>query len=270
MNHKPFNFKKKYGQNFLQDQNILKKIIALSEPNDFNVIEIGPGSGQLSEFLFAAQPKFLDLYEIDADLIPLLQNRFIHQKGNWRLNHMDFIKSDLNQILELTEEYKVVANLPYYISTKIIFKLLPFTNIISINIMLQKELVDRINAKVSTKEYGRFSVAINSFYQVVDSFIVSRNVFEPAPNVDSAFIRLDRMESFTSRVDDYLEFVKQAFAARRKTLLNNLKNNDFFYNLTKEYLSSKNLSLSLRAENLSVNDFQAIWSLIEKTEKEET
>ncbi len=259
MSKSSFKFKKKYGQNFLQDQNTLNKIINLAQPNGFNVIEIGPGDGQLSAFLFEACPTFLDLYEIDPDLIPLLKKRFANQdKQNWRLNNLDFIKTNLNEILTSDQEYKVVANLPYYISTKIIFKLLPFTNIISINIMLQKELVDRIRANPSTKAYGRFSIAINSFYQVVDSFIVSRNVFEPTPNVDSAFIRLDRIESFTNRIDDYLEFVKQSFSSRRKTLLNNLKTNDFFYNLTKEYLSSKNLSLNLRAENLSVEDFKSI------------
>ncbi len=271
MKSQQFKFKKKYGQNFLQDQNILKKIIDLAEPNGFNIIEIGSGDGQLSAYLFDSNPSFLDLYEIDGDLIPFLEKRFANQnQQNWRLSHLDFLKSDLQTILLKQQTYKVVANLPYYISTKIIFKLLPFENIISINIMLQKELVDRIKANVSSKEYGRFSVAINSFYEVIDAFVVSRHVFEPKPNVDSAFIRLDRIESFTKRIDDYLAFVKLSFSSRRKTLLNNLKINIFFYNLTKEYLSSKNLSLNLRAENLTVKDFKAIWTYIEKKEKEET
>ncbi len=263
MNHKT---KKKFGQNFLMDKNILDKIILLSKPNKKNIIEIGPGTGNLTKYILKEEPKKLLAFEIDEDLIPLLKDEFSSSK-NFKLISSDFLKVNLEEIIEeefFGENVDVIANLPYYISSRIIFKLLENPQVNSIGIMLQKELVERIVSKPSTKAYGRFSVALNSFYEIEDYFIVSRNVFNPVPKVDSAFIKLNKRKVFPKDIKNYLEFIKLSFAQKRKTFLNSLKTNELFYNITYKYLVKQNYDLKIRAESLSYKEFINIYEEIEK------
>ena len=246
--------KKKYGQNFLIDNNILDKLVKLSKVDNNYIIEIGPGTGKLTRKLLNKPIKSLLAFEIDLDMVELLYD--LKKDERFRLVHQDFLKIDLNSYLDKDKNYEVVANLPYYISSKIIFSLLKQKNILSLNIMLQQELVDRIVSKPSTKAYGRFSVAINSFFTPNGTIFVTRNVFRPVPNVDSEFIRLEKQKLFTTRIDDYLEYIKLVFSSKRKTLLNNLRKTPLFYDLTKEYFINNKFKLDIRAEAITVTQFQ--------------
>ncbi len=257
--------KKKFGQNFLIDTNILDKIIELTKPSDKQIIEIGPGTGLLTSPLLD-QAEQLHAFEIDDEMIPFLKNKF-KDKTNFFLTHDDILKVDLAKYLNDNNlhQIEVIANLPYYISSKIIFNLVEVNRISSVSIMLQKELVERINAKPRTKDYGRFTVAINTFFEVENFFIVSKNSFNPIPGVDSAFIKLNRKNNLSIENNNlYLEYIKLCFSNRRKQLLNNLKANELFYNKTKEYIIENDLTLQIRAEELKVNDYLNIWQKIEK------
>ncbi len=258
--------KKKYGQNFLIDSNILDKIIKLTKPSQKTIIEIGPGTGLLTEPLLE-KAKEVHAFEIDDEMIIFLNEKF-KVRSNFFLTHEDILKINLTDYMNQhsIEEVEVVANLPYYISSKIIFNLLQESKIISISIMLQKELVERINAKLRTKDYGRFTVAINTFFDIEDFFIVGKNSFKPVPGVDSAFIKLNRKSTIKNlnEVDQYLDFIKQCFSNRRKQLLNNLKPNELFYNKTKQYIAENTLSVTIRAEELSVEEYLRIWEGIRK------
>ncbi len=258
--------KKKYGQNFLIDSNILDKIIDLTKPKQKTIIEIGPGTGLLTEPLLM-NAKEVHAFEIDDDMIIFLNNKF-KNNHNFFLTHNDILKIDLSKYMKEfnLNEVEVIANLPYYISSKIIFNLLQESKITSISIMLQKELVERINAKLRTKDYGRFTVAINTFFDVEDSFIVGKNSFKPVPSVDSAFIKLNRKNIIKDlqEIEQYLDFIKLCFSNRRKQLLNNLKPNELFYNKTKQYIAENTLSITIRAEELSVEEYLRIWEEIRK------
>ena len=259
--------KKKYGQNFLIDQNILNKIILLSESDKSDVIEIGPGTGLLTEKLLA-KSNSVHAFEIDLDMVSYL-NQFL-KNDKLILNHLDILKADLNDYIKSNnlKNVIVVANLPYYISTKIIFMLLEVEKIVSINIMLQKELIERITSKKDNKTFGRLTVSINSFFNVENYFIVGRNSFKPSPNVDSGFIKLKKLDILIENHHTYMDFVKLSFSNRRKQLLNNLKTNQIFYNFTKEYLTKNNYSIYSRPENVSVDGYKEIWRNIIKNENE--
>ncbi|MFE8698801.1 16S rRNA (adenine(1518)-N(6)/adenine(1519)-N(6))-dimethyltransferase RsmA [Cytobacillus sp. FJAT-53684] len=226
-----FSFKKSLGQNFLIDTNILRRIVDHAELTEESAaIEIGPGIGALTEQL-AKRSKKVVAFEIDQRLLPILEET-LAPYPNTKIIHQDVLKADvkgmIDQELGGIEDLMVVANLPYYVTTPIIMKLLeeklPIRGIVC---MLQKEVADRISAKPGTKDYGSLSIAIQ-YYTVAETvMIVPKTVFVPQPNVDSAVIRLTRRSEPAVSVrneDFFFRLIKISFAQRRKTLLNNLTN----------------------------------------------
>ncbi|WP_188390090.1 16S rRNA (adenine(1518)-N(6)/adenine(1519)-N(6))-dimethyltransferase RsmA [Priestia taiwanensis] len=226
-----FSFKKSLGQNFLIDTNILDRICDFAELDEnMGAIEIGPGIGALTEQL-AKRAKKVVAFEIDQRLLPILADT-LSPYEHVKIIHSDVLKADVKNMMN--EEFQgieamVVANLPYYVTTPILMKLLtedlPIRGIVC---MLQKEVADRIAAKPGTKEYGSLSIAIQYYTEAETVMIVPKTVFIPQPNVDSAVIRLMKRKEPAAKVeheDFFFEVVRASFAQRRKTLMNNLMNN---------------------------------------------
>ena len=226
-----FSFKKSLGQNFLIDTNILRKIVDFAELTEASAaIEIGPGIGALTEQL-ARRSKKVVAFEIDQRLLPILKET-LAPYPNTTIIHNDVLKADVKQAIEENlaniEDVMVVANLPYYVTTPIIMKLLeenlPIRGIVC---MLQKEVADRIAARPGTKDYGSLSIAIQYYTEAETVMIVPKTVFVPQPNVDSAVIRLTKRTKPAVIVKDeafFFQVIKASFAQRRKTILNNLTN----------------------------------------------
>ncbi len=257
-----FYIKKKYGQNFLVDQNILKKIVQIpSITEDTLVIEIGPGLGSLTEHLLV-KAKHVLAYEIDKDLLPILKDTF--KTNKLTILNKDFLKCNVDlDIKELNIDYDqaiVVANLPFYITTPIIMKIIEESSLIKeMVLMTQQEVAERLTSKPSTKDYNSLSVAIQYKTKAIIALKVPRSVFIPAPNVDSAIVKLNVIENILQKPKSeelFYELVRSSFAQRRKTLVNNLYNK---YSIEKEILINLLIELDLnpriRAENLSVSDF---------------
>ena len=257
-----FYIKKKYGQNFLVDQNILKKIVEIPAiTSETLVVEIGPGLGSLTEHLLE-KAKHVLAYEIDKDLLPILLETFKTDKLT--LLDKDFLKCDIDldiRKLEITyDQVIVVANLPFYITTPIILKIIEESNLVKeMILMTQQEVANRLTSKPSTKDYNSLSIAIQYKTKAVIALKVPRTVFIPAPNVDSAVVKLTVIDDIQVKPLNeplFYEIVRASFAQRRKTLVNNLHNK---YNLEKEIIINLLIELDLdsriRAENLSVNDF---------------
>ena len=241
-----FNFKKKYGQNFLTDKNLLNAIVrdAGINKDDF-VVEIGAGAGALTEVLSQNAREVL-AFEIDEELRETLLSL---QLKNVNFRFEDFMKVDLS---ELNEPFKVVANLPYYITTPIIFKLLEETDkLLSLTIMVQKEVAERMVAKPSG-DYGLLSVMLAFYGEAKITRIVKRNMFQPEPNVDSAVVTLEIQKRFDVDKKKFYNFVKTAFSMRRKTLLNNLST---LYDKEKLKRVFGEEFLKRRAETLTIEEF---------------
>lgn len=262
-----FSFKKSLGQNFLIDTNILQRIIDFAELDKeaSGAIEIGPGIGALTEQL-AKNSKKVVAFEIDQRLLPILEDTLSPYK-HVKVIHNDVLKADVGEVIEQEfadiKDLMVVANLPYYVTTPIIMKLLeenlPIRGIVC---MLQKEVADRIAAKPGTKEYGSLSIAIQ-YYTVPETvMIVPKTVFIPQPNVDSAVIRLTRREKPLVEVKDeefFFTVTRASFAQRRKTLQNNLmsqlKNGKEKKELILSALERANIDPKRRGETLSIEEF---------------
>jgi len=238
--------KKKFGQNFLIDNQIIKSIldeIKFSKTNKY--LEIGPGMGALTSEL-QKKTKNLDLVEIDPDMINILRTKL---NSNTQLFEGDILGfSD-----EFFEKYNVVlGNLPYYISTEIIFRFVPINNVDTLYFMLQKEVADRLVAKMSTKENSILTNLVGFNFRTEKCFDIKPESFDPAPKVTSSFIKLTRHKDYENEITyvDFKRIIKESFKFKRKNLKNNLKNilnlNDF-ENL--EILPTK------RAEDLSIEDF---------------
>ena len=253
--------KKKFGQNFLTDQNILSGIVNAAEITKKDaVIEIGPGLGALTEHLCEAAG-FVLAYEIDTDLLDLLKEN-LKQYNNYKVVNEDILKVDINkdieQYLSTYENVYVVANLPYYITTPIILGLLSKTNRISRYVMMmQLEMADRICGKPKTKDYNALSVVIA--YKAVAKKVlnVPRTVFIPAPNVDSAVVRLDIYKTLPHQAmdeDTFNKVIRVCFTQRRKTLYNNL-GMEYPKEFVNKLLEDLNINPSIRAEALDMKDF---------------
>ena len=224
-----FTFKKSFCQNFLTDTNILQKIVDTAEiDKKVNVIEIGPGIGALTEFL-AENAAEVMAFEIDDRLVPILADT-LRDFDNVTVVNQDILKVDLAQYIAEFKNpdlpIKVVANLPYYITTPILMHLIesgiPFSEFV---VMMQKEVADRISAQPNTKAYGSLSIAVQYYMTAKVAFIVPRTVFVPAPNVDSAILKMVRREQPAVEVQDekfFFKVSKASFVHRRKTLWNNL------------------------------------------------
>lgn len=246
--------KKRYGQNFLRDKNLLKKIVNESHIKDKDVIEVGPGQGALTSFL-AEQAHQLTCFEIDKSLKPIL-DPIEQSHKNLKIVYADFMEQDLKAY---GNELHVVANVPYYITTPIIFKLLETKEIKTASLMIQKEVCDRLIAIPGTKAYNNLSVVINYFAKVYKMMDVKRHMFVPKPNVDSAVIRIEKRDIPLLKPEEekiFLGLVKTAFKQKRKTLVNN-----WFeaYQIPKEDLQSflveNQLDINIRAEKITINEF---------------
>ncbi|HGC7281294.1 TPA: 16S rRNA (adenine(1518)-N(6)/adenine(1519)-N(6))-dimethyltransferase RsmA [Streptococcus agalactiae] len=264
-----FTFKKSFGQNFLTDTNILQKIVDTAEiDKGVNVIEIGPGIGALTEFL-AENAAEVMAFEIDDRLIPILADT-LARFDNVQVVNQDILKADLQTQIQAFKNpdlpIKVVANLPYYITTPILMHLIeskiPFAEFV---VMIQKEVADRISAMPNTKAYGSLSIAVQYYMTAKVSFIVSRTVFVPAPNVDSAILKMVCRDQPVVSVQDedfFFRVSKVAFVHRRKTLWNNLtshfgKSEDTKAKLEKALEIAK-IKPSIRGEALSIPDFASL------------
>lgn len=264
-----FTFKKSFGQNFLTDTNILQKIVDTADIDDqVNVIEIGPGIGALTEFL-AERAAEVMAFEIDHRLVPILADT-LRDFDNVTVVNEDILKVDLEQHIQNFKNpdlpIKVVANLPYYITTPILMHLIesgiPFSEFV---VMMQKEVADRISAQPNTKAYGSLSIAVQYYMTAKVAFIVPRTVFVPAPNVDSAILKMVRRPEPAVAVEDetfFFKVSKASFTHRRKTLWNNLtgyfgKTEEVKDKLTKA-LDQAGLSPSVRGEALSLAEFASL------------
>ena len=261
-----FTFKKSFGQNFLTDTNILQKIVDTAEiGQQVNVIEIGPGIGALTEFL-AENAAEVMAFEIDDRLVPILADT-LRDFDNVTVVNQDILKVDLNQYIAEFKNpdlpIKVVANLPYYITTPILMHLIeskiPFQEFV---VMMQKEVADRISAQPNTKAYGSLSIAVQYYMTAKIAFIVPRTVFVPAPNVDSAILKMTRREQPLVQVQDedfFFRVGKAAFVHRRKTLWTNLtshfgKSEEVKVKL-EQALEAADIKPSIRGEALTITDF---------------
>ncbi|WP_416470543.1 16S rRNA (adenine(1518)-N(6)/adenine(1519)-N(6))-dimethyltransferase RsmA [Streptococcus thermophilus] len=261
-----FTFKKSFGQNFLTDTNILQKIVDTAEINkNVNVIEIGPGIGALTEFL-AENASEVMAFEIDERLVPILEDT-LRDHDNVKVINEDVLKADLQTRVKEFENpdlpIKVVANLPYYITTPILMHLIeskiPFSEFV---VMMQKEVADRISAEPNTKAYGSLSIAVQYYMTAKVAFAVSRTVFVPAPNVDSAILKMTRRKQPLVEVKDedfFFRVSKASFLHRRKTLWNNLTSHfgksEEVKNKLDQALENAAIKPSIRGEALSISDF---------------
>lgn len=268
-----FNFQKKYGQNFLIDTHVLEKIIRESGiTKDDLVLEIGPGIGTMTQYL-AENAREVVAVEIDKNLIPILSDT-LSAYDNVTVMNEDILKVDINKIAEEKNNgkpIKVVANLPYYITTPIIMGLFEsHVPLESITIMVQKEVADRMQVGPGTKDYGALSLAVQYYAKPEIVANVPPNCFMPRPNVGSAVIKLSRYEKPPVQAKDeaYLfAIIRASFNQRRKTLLNGLINAGNL-NVTKEQileaLEKMELSPSIRGEALTLEQFAQLSNLLKE------
>ena len=244
--------KKSLGQNFLIDKNILKKIVNIGNiSRDDNILEIGPGTGNLTEYIIKSKPKTLVAVEKDVELSKILERKFNNQ-----------IKVVNKDILKLSEnfynkEFITYGNLPYNISTQLIFHLLSHHgDILDMHFMLQKEVVDRLAAQPGDNHYGRLGIMAQYYCKVEPLFIVPPEAFDPVPKVDSAIVRLIPHQTLPLVAKDLKQLervVKTSFTMRRKTLRNNLKEI-----ISADTLTTLNIDPSLRPERLTLKEFITI------------
>ena len=260
-----FMFQKKFGQNFLIDTHVLDKIIgAAGITTDDMVLEVGPGIGTMTQYLCESARKVIAV-EIDKNLIPILENDTLKDYDNVRVINEDILKLDINKLVNEENDgkpIKVVANLPYYITTPIVMGLFEsHVPIESITIMVQKEVADRMQVGPGTKDYGALSLAVQYYAKPEIVANVPPNCFMPRPNVGSAVIKLTRHEKPPVDVKDealMFKLVRAAFNQRRKTLQNSINNSPELH-LSKEQvvqaLDEMGLSQTIRGEALSLAQF---------------
>ncbi len=262
---KSFYIKKKYGQNFLVDQNILEKIVSSAEITENTlVVEIGPGFGSLTEHLLD-RAKHVLAYEIDEELIEFLSETF--ESDPLTIIHDDVLNRDIDKDIEQLDtafdQIILVANLPYYITTPVIMKVLEQTTSVErLIVMMQHEVAMRMTSDPKTKDYNSLSIAIQYRAKAEYLFKVPRTVFIPKPNVDSAIISLTMKENRAlpeDREEFFFRLIKASFKQRRKTLYNNLKGfDDIDKETIKDVIESLGLKPTVRAEALDIEDFIAL------------
>ncbi len=256
-----FSFAKGFGQNFLTDKNILEKIVELSKVDkDVSVIEIGPGFGVLTKFLLEKAKKVISI-EIDQRLKNVLEYTLNDYK-NFELIISDALKLDFNKLIEEKIETKrvvLVANLPYYVTTPIITKVLESNlNLESITIMVQKEVAQRLIADENSKDNSSISLFVKYYADITYGFDVSRNVFVPSPNVDSAVVYMKLKKERFEYEKTMFNLIKNGFENRRKTILNSFCKRNIEKEKIIKVFEKLNIKPNLRAEKLSLKDFQNI------------
>lgn len=268
-----FSFKKSLGQNFLIDLNILRRIVNTAHIDDqTGVIEIGPGIGALTEQL-AKRAKKVVAFEIDQRLLPVLADT-LSPYPNVVIIHQDILKANVFQVIEEQfsgiSDLMVVANLPYYVTTPILMKLLeeklPIQGIV---VMIQKEVAERIGAKPGTKNYGSLSIAAQYYAEAEVAFTVPKTVFIPQPNVDSAILRLTIRKAPPVEVLDepfFFEVIRASFAQRRKTIANNLGHH--FSQVNKSFIENglelAGIDPKRRGETLTMDEFANLANMLRK------
>ena len=258
-------FKKSLGQNFLSDKNLLNKIADYAEVNSNDaVLEIGAGAGTLTKVL-ASRAKKVRSYEVDLSLKERL-NKLELEHDNLEVVFQDFMETNITEIFKEEKTFKVVANIPYYITTPIIFKLMEISNRISTMIfMVQKEVAERFASKENCKDYGITSVILQSVADVKLLKVVRKECFTPPPNVDSALIeiRINKDKFGLKDLQGFSKFVHNCFAMRRKTLVNNLLK---FYNFSKEEIIKKleiiNYPENVRPEQINVENYVKLFNIL--------
>ena len=256
VNKHDFKIKKSLGQCFLSDVSIARKIAELScATKDTTIIEVGPGTGAMTEHLLNVSKKVI-AFEVDKEVVPILKEN-TNNNPNLEIILGDVLTQDLSFINEIDGEVISVSNLPYYITTPIISLFL--NNVEKIRrmyFMVQKEVGDRLSAKVGTKDYNAFSILVQYYADVKSVLNVKRTCFTPSPNVDSAVIEIKRKDRLNKANDEKLfkKIVETSFKERRKTLLNNLSSL-FGKENTIILLEELDINPQLRAENLSIDDF---------------
>lgn len=269
-----FNFQKKFGQNFLIDTRVLDKIISAADiTKDDYVLEIGPGIGTMTQYL-CEHARAVAAVEIDKNLIPILEDT-LSSYDNVEIIHQDILKMDIERLVWEQNQgnpIKVVANLPYYITTPIIMGLFEsHVSVHSITIMVQKEVAQRMQAKPGTKDYGALSLAVQYYARPEIVANVPPNCFMPRPNVGSAVIRLTRYQEQPVQVRDEKQlfaFIRASFNQRRKTLVNGLNNapgisytrDDIVY-----ALQEMGLPANIRGEALTLEQFAQLSNRLSRT-----
>lgn len=244
--------KKNFGQNFLTDENTLNSIVTKSNVNDSDIVlEIGCGVGALTQLL-CEKAKHVYAFEIDLTLKDYLNENLTYD--NLDIFFKDFLKVDLEEYLP-NETYKVVANLPYYITTPILFKLLNSEiNFNELYVMMQKEVGNRLRATPGNKEYNALSIMLQIKYDISEMMSVSRHVFIPPPNVDSVVMKFVKHNKYNVKdMEFFSKFVHDCFQFKRKNLRNNLKS--YNLELLNDILISLDLNLQSRAEQISIDQF---------------
>lgn len=254
--------RKRFGQNFLEDDNIIRRIVkSISPKAEDNLVEIGPGKGAITEQLLASCPT-LNVVELDRDLIPILLSQFIARYPDFRIHQTDALKFDFATLLQNAQgeskgPLRIVGNLPYNISTPLIFHLLSYqADVKDMHFMLQKEVVDRMAAQPGEKAYGRLGVMVQYYCKVENLFDVPPECFNPRPKVDSAIVRLTPHTQLPHPAKDVKllsRLVNTAFQQRRKTLRNSLKQL-----LPVDAIESLNIDTSVRPENITLEEYVAL------------
>lgn len=263
--------KKKYGQNFLEDSELSERIIEISGVSkDTEVIEIGPGLGFLTEKLIE-NSKHLTAFEIDDDLIPVLNKKF-QGRDNFSLIHEDFMIADLSIFLNGKKNIKVVANIPYYITSPIINKLIEYRgNISEIYLMVQKEVAERIASQAGSKNMSLLTHAVQFYADAEYLFTVPKEKFTPVPKVDSAFLKIKMFddERYAKQISEgeYFKYLKTAFSNKRKSIANNLSGEGYSKEVTGDILEKLGKTRLARTEEFSVQEFI---NLIDELKKEKT
>ncbi len=248
--------RKRFGQHFLHDQTVIQRIVTAIHPRaGDHLVEIGPGRGALTRPLLAAVGA-LDVVELDRDLIPLLERQYAGL-GELRIHQADALRFDFTTLVKNGERLRIVGNLPYNISTPLLFHLLSQMQVIQdMHFMLQKEVVLRMVATPGGKDYGRLSVMLQYRCEMEKLFTVGAGAFSPPPKVESAIVRMTPRAQPAVRLDDEATFarvVSAAFAQRRKTLRNSLK-----ALLTEQQIRALGIAPDARAETLSLEAFAAL------------
>lgn len=254
MKKEKFEFKKKYGQNFIQDNKVLDDIVNASQlSNEDIIIEIGPGDGALTKRIAPLVKKVI-CFEIDTTLKEKLD---LITCENVEINYIDFMKVELNKYINEYSNIKVIANLPYYITTPIINKLIEeYEKITKIVIMVQKEVGDRICASHCSKDYNSFTLFLKYYYASRIVVFVDKTKFYPVPKVDSVVVCMDKDKTVSSKINNkeiYFKLIRDSFMHKRKNIKNNL--NGYDLDLVESILNKHDLNLTKRAEELNIDTF---------------